>query len=90
MFVKFYSVALLASLAAALKCPKQTSPEFETENLLAEAHSSAVAMEGIWGNIGDQSVTAVDPCIKIDNQWECLNSPYLCMYRDTAHECVKV
>ncbi len=90
MFVKFYSAVALASLSAALNISEcQKALDF-TEMVLAETTSQAESTDGYLGNVGDQGIAAIDPCVKIPSPWECNSSPYGCMYRDTAFECVKL
>ena len=90
MFVKFYSAVALASLSAALSISECNKAIDFTETVLGQTTTASSVTDGILGNIGDQGVTGIDPCVKIPSVWECNTSPYTCIYKDTAHECVKL
>ena len=68
MFVKFYSIAVLAALTQAIKDSSrvtESSPSIEDHafDILAMTDSESMQPEGVFGNIGDQGIMQVDPCI---------------------------
>ncbi len=89
MFVKFYSAVALASLSAALNMNECRKADDFNEMVFAETKTFAAAQDGFSGYNRD-GVTGVDPCIKIAAAWECNIAPEGCIFRDTAHECVKL
>ena len=98
MYFKFYSMVALAQIVSALQMQEYNAQEQSPATSVAIlastgadtlASTSAASKEGFLGNIGNQGISAVDPCTAFAASWECVSSPAGCFYRDTAHECTK-